>query len=209
MYLTGYDHRVNHIAKIIHCGKVFHGHFARFRINLNLASIRTRWVRKIPWIIKRRFFQTRLEIFNRIILRDIGFKGHFAKGNRFIGSRNTELTILEFNICLCCFQHMRSDFGGFIDDLLGCAHHSWTTNRNTARPIRAHTKRYFRRISMYDIDRRLINTQHFRNHLRKGCFMALPSALRANHHRKIARCIHPHGRRIIITHTAAQDPGQV
>ena len=159
MNLAVHDHRVHHVAEIIRSREAHHFDLASIGVHLNLATIGTGRIGKVGGVIKRRLLQPRFQRLKRIVVRHISRERDLAKGFGLVGAGDGELAVLEHDIAFGRFQHMGGDFLALGDDLVDRLHHSRAAHRQTARAVRAHAERNFRRIAMHDVNRRSRNAQ--------------------------------------------------
>ena len=104
--LTCHNHRVHDIAKVVSSRKPFDGDMTGFRVQLDLAGIGTRRVGKVRRIVKRRLFQTRFNVFQRIVVRHVRGQGHISPSHGFIRAGHAERTIFQLDIALGRFQQV-------------------------------------------------------------------------------------------------------
>ena len=139
----------------------------------------------------------------------VGRERDIAPGDRFVGARDGELTVLEFDVGVRGLEQVARDLFGLVDDLFGGAHHGRATDRDRARAIGAHAEGDLGGVTMNDVDHRLVNAKHFGNHLREGGFVPLPVAVCADKDGDGAGGVHPDRGRVIEARAGAELANEV
>ena len=95
MHLTLDDHRVDDVAEVVACAEVDDSHDAGVGIDLDLADVRARREREVRRIVERRLVQTRLELVERIVVRDVSAQRDLPERLAAIGAGHREFPVLR------------------------------------------------------------------------------------------------------------------
>ncbi len=110
MHLALDDHRIDEVAEIIDRGPSLDRRRARRRIDFEFADMHARREGEVCRIPKRAFLQAGLEFLPVELMRDISLQRDRAPIGVLVGTFDGELAVLELDVALARFEHVRSDF---------------------------------------------------------------------------------------------------
>ena len=122
MYLAFHDHRVDHVAEVIHSGELDHVRLAGIGIDLDFADVRAGRIREVRWIVERVLVQAWLELVEWVVVRHVRRQRHLAKRLGAIGAGHAEHAVLELDVGVGCLEQVRGDLLGLGLDLVECFH---------------------------------------------------------------------------------------
>ena len=113
------DHRVHHVAEIVHGDEADDVDDTGLRVHLDFADVRPRRIGEVRRIVERLLREPRFEILQGVVLRHVGRERHLREGDGLVGVDDGEGPVGELHLVLFGLQHVRRDLLALGDDLVG------------------------------------------------------------------------------------------
>ena len=147
---------------------------------------------KLVGIVERHFVEARLELVERIVVRNVGGERDFPERLAAIRAGHGELAVLELDVGFRGLEQVRGDLLALVDDLVERLDDRGAADRQRARAVRAHAEQDTARVAVNDVDVLDRHAEPRGDHLRERRLVALSMAVRAREHRDAARRMHAH-----------------
>src|SRR5581483_5219352 len=107
VHLSFDDHRIHDAAEIVDGGETHDARLPGLPVDLDLADVRAGGEREIRRIVERGLVETRLELVERIVMRNVRRERDFAEG--FTAIARVERAVPELDVVLGSFEEIRGD----------------------------------------------------------------------------------------------------
>ena len=122
------------------------------RIDLDLADVAAAREGEVLRVVERGFLQARLQLLDRVVVRDVGGERDLGQRLRLVGAGDGEFAVLELDVVDRGFHQVGGDFLALGDDLVHRLHHRAAADREAAAAVGAHAERDFRGVAVHDLD---------------------------------------------------------
>ena len=173
MDLTRHDHRVDDVAEIVDRREAINPCHTSLWIDFDFAHVSPGGIGEVGWIVERIFVETRLELVQRIVMRDISGQCHRSERDFLVSPGHHELAVLEFDIGVSSLEQMSRDFLAFGDNLIDCFYDRRTANGQRTAAVGAHSEGHATGIAVDDFHALDRNAKLGCHDLREGRLMAL------------------------------------
>ena len=132
VHLAFDDHRVDHLAEVVHRGKAIDAHRAGVAVDLDLADVGAGGEGEVGRVVERVLVQAGLELVVRVVVRHIGGKRHLAEHLLAVGARHLEFAAVVLDVGLRRLEQVRGDLLALGDDLVERLHDRRAAHRDAS-----------------------------------------------------------------------------